>query len=209
MAEGQDPVSHCFGATVGIDCVRDARELPFNVLAVLFATEDQAAVNAERTAIVLGFATLAFALALFASCRTFASLLVRLGVKNPAQNRAYRALGKYHMYYWWFFGVSVLSHVIMATFHTGLPQANDPDAAAHWTVWLLGLASAFSGAALFSSCRISPRLLAPTIPTLSLTNKVYRSFFGRHAFYWLALALFVAAHFIASYLHAGLWPAAG
>lgn len=176
-------------------------------MSVPFQASD-AAYN-ERIAIVLGFVTLALATATFASCRTFSSFLVRLGISGTNKSQIHLKFNKYHMYYWWFFGVSALAHVMMGTFHTGLPQSNDPDAGVHWMVIVLGLASAFSGAALFSSCRISPRLLAPTIPTFSLTNKVYSSFFRRHSNYWVVLALFVAAHFIASYLHTGLWPAAG
>ena len=97
-----------------------------------------AAVYGERTAIVLGFATLVLALAAFASCRTFASVLTRLGAKDPARNKAYRAFNRYHLYYWWFFGVAVLAHVMMATFHTGLPKAGDPDAGIHWVILGLG-----------------------------------------------------------------------
>ena len=167
----------------------------------------QASVYSERTAIILGFVTLALALAAFASCRTFVSLLTRLGVKNPTRSQAYRGFNRYHLYYWWFFGVAFLAHVMMATFHTGLPEAGDPDAGVHWAILILGLASGISSVAVFASCRILPRLLAPTVPKLSLTNKPYRSFFGYHSYYWLALVLLVAAHFLTVYLHTGAWPA--
>ncbi len=169
----------------------------------------QASVYGERTAIVFGFVTLALALAAFASCRTFASILTRLGAKYPSQNRAYRAFNRYHLYYWWFFGVAVLAHVMMATFHTGLPEAGDPDSGVHWAILALGLTSGISSLGVFGSCRVLPRLLAPKLPGLSLANSSYRSFFGYHAYYWLVLALLVAGHFMAVYLHAGVWPAIG
>lgn len=178
-------------------------------MSVLYQVSAQTAIYSERVAIVLGFVTLVLVLALFVSCRTFVSLVTRLGAKDPSRLEVYRRFNKYHMYYWWFFGVSVLSHVMMATLHTGLPQAGDPDAAIHWTILILGLFGAFSSVVLFSSCRISPRLLAPTVPKLSFANRSYRSFFGYHSYYWWAFILFVAAHFAAGYLHAGIWPGLG
>jgi hypothetical protein len=169
----------------------------------------QAPVYGERTAIVLGFAAVALALAAFASCRTFVALIKHLGVNDPSQNRVYRRFNRYHVYYWWFFGVAVLAHVLMATFHTGWPKAGDPDAGVHWMILILGTASGIASASLFGSCRISPRLLAPAVPKISLGNEAYRSFFGYHSFYWLALILVFAGHFLAGYLHAGIWPGPG
>ena len=175
-------------------------------MGVLYRVSAQTAVNDERVAIIFGFITLALALAVFTSCRTFVSLLMRAGIKKPADNKIYRTFNKYHMYYWWFFGVSVLAHVMMSTFHTGLPKAGDPDAGIHWTILILGLGGVISSGVLFSTCRISQTLLAPAIPKLSLTNKAYASYFKYHAYYWWALALLVAAHFAAGYIHVGFWP---
>jgi hypothetical protein len=176
---------------------------------MLFLIADPAAVNGERVGIALGFLALGLGVAVFASCRSFVGLLERLGIKDPAGSRGYRAFNKFHMFYWWSFGVAVLAHLMMTTFHTGLPRPGDPDAGVHLTILMLGLASGLSSATLFFSCRISQRVLAPTMPGLSVSNRTYRSFFARHSYYWLVFGLFLAAHLVASYLHVGLWPAAG
>lgn len=176
---------------------------------VSFQISAQAAVYNERIAISLGFVTLALALAIFISCRSFVTLLMRFGLKNPTKNKAYQSFYRYHTYYWWFFGVSVVSHIMMATLHTGLPQAGDPDAGIHWIILILGLMSALSGLALFASCRAYSRLLTPAIPKLSFTGRTYKSFFSYHSYYWLVFALLVAGHFVVSYLHAGIWPGLG
>jgi hypothetical protein len=176
---------------------------------MLFDISSQPAVYNERIAIILGLVTLVLALAIFASCRTFVSLLQRLGLENPSQNKFYQGFYKYHLYYWWGFGVSLLAHVMMVTLHTGLPRSGDPDAGVHWVILILGLASAVSGVVLFFSCRILPRLLAPKTPRLSLSNKAYKTFFTYHTYHWWTFALFVAAHFIISYIHAGVWPGTG
>lgn len=160
----------------------------------------------ERIAIIIGVVTLCTALAAFGTCRTFISLLTWMGVRNPVHSRLYQAFNKFHLYYWWFFGIFVLAHLMMAVIHTGLPKAGDPDAGVHWIILGLGLASMFSGITLFFSCRVSPRLFSPKIPSLSLSNKAYRSFFKYHAYYWIIFMLLVAAHFAVVYVHAGIWP---
>ena len=94
-----------------------------------------AEVSNERVAIVPGFITLLFAAATFISCRTFINLLARVGVKNIQQNGFFHYFYKYHSYYWWAFGVAVLTHLTVALLHTGLPQAGDPDAKSTARYW--------------------------------------------------------------------------
>ena len=175
-------------------------------MSLLFQIANQTAVINERIAISLGFITLALGLATFISCRSFISLLMRLGIKTPMRNAVFLSFYRYHTYYWWFFGVAALSHFMMATFHTGLPQPGDPDAGIHWLILALGMASAVSGLTLFSSCRAYPRLMSPAVPKLSFQSATYRMFFRYHSYYWWVFGLLVAAHFVASYLHAGIWP---
>jgi cytochrome b561 len=175
----------------------------------LFQISGQATVLSERIAIILGFITLGSAMATFASCRTFVSLLLRLGAGNPIHNKVYQSFNRYHGYYWWAFGVSVLTHIMMAIFHTGLPQAGDPDAGTHWIILILGMTTAIMGIVLFFSCRITPKLLAPLKSKSSRIDKIHRSFLRFHPYFWWVFVLLAAAHFAAAYLHAGLWPQAG
>jgi len=160
----------------------------------------------ERTAIVLGVITLVLSLAIFASCRTFASLLHRFGLRIVTQSRSYKALNKYHSFLWWFMGVSLLSHVTLAFIHTGLPQAGDPDANVHWRILAFGLSGATFALTVFISCRISPRLLTLGRPGRLLKNMVYRPFYGLHSYYWWIFIVIAAVHFAIGYHHAGIWP---
>jgi cytochrome b561 len=166
----------------------------------------QTALYNERIAIVFGIVTLLFGLATFVSCRTFVSLFVRLGLGDISNNKIYRAFNRYHLYYWWFFGILLIAHIMMATLHTGLPQSDDPDAGIHWIILVLGLAAGLTGIVVFFSCRVLPKLLGRTKPRFSLTNKMYRSFFIYHAYYWWLFILLVTAHFTVSFLHVGFWP---
>ena len=178
-------------------------------MVAVFAISGQGAVYGERIAIALGLGTTVMGLAVFISCRTFVSLLSQAGTMRGLRSRAYQTFSGYHVYYWWFFGVCVTSHVMMASFHTGLPQPGDPDAGAHWLILSLGAVGALSVLAVLFSCRLSRRLLAPTVSALSFASKPYRSFFKYHSHYWWILVVLVAAHFATSYLHAGVWPGAG
>jgi hypothetical protein len=176
---------------------------------IAFQISGQATIYNERVAVFLGFASLLLVLTIFATCRTFGSLLSQAGLASITRSHAYQTLGRYHLYYWWFFGVTVLAHLMMAVFHTGLPVAGDRDTGIHWTILAAGLASGISGTTLFLSCRVSPRLLSPALPQLTQANKLFGAFFRKHSYYWLALGVLLITHVLAAYLHVGFWPGAG
>jgi len=173
---------------------------------VFYQVASPTSIYSERIAIIFGFITLVFALAIFFSCRTFVSLMTKLGVKNLLQWKPYKKFYQYHLYYWWLFGIAVLAHVIMGTIHTGLPKSGDPDAGIHWSILILGAVSLVSGIILFFSCRIIPRLISPTLPNINTENKTYFSIFKYHSYYWILFVLSVAVHFIITFIHTGVWP---
>jgi hypothetical protein len=100
----------------------------------------------------------------------------------------------------------MVAHFMVAVLHTGLPQGGDPDANVHWAILGLGLFSAVSATSLFCSCRVLPRLVAMATPKTPFNNILYRSFYKYHNYYWLIMALLVAAHFLVNFNHAGVWP---
>jgi cytochrome b561 len=173
---------------------------------MLFASAGNSPVYEERLAIVLGILTLVSALAAFISCRTCLGWLTRLGVKDITQNRPYAWFYKWHLYYWWSFGVFVVAHLMVAVVHTGLPQAGDPDAPVHWWILGLGLFSALSGILIFFSCRIMPRLMTMLRSSNPLERPSYRSFTRGHSYYWASMGLLVLGHFLVAFNHAGIWP---
>jgi hypothetical protein len=131
---------------------------------------------------------------------------MRVGLQGFAKSRAFKAFSRYHGHYWWFFGASVLAHLTMAIAHTGLPAAGALDAGIHWIILGLGAFGAISLLSLFASCRLYPRLLGHSVQGLSVSGKGYRSFFVLHQYFWLAFALLLSGHFLAGYLHVGIWP---
>lgn len=160
----------------------------------------------ERLAIVLGFITLFFVLATFASCRSFITLLNHFGWKNPIDSEAYRIFYRYHFYYWWAFCFVFTLHLMTAVMHTGLSTTDDPDAYLQWYVLWSGLALFVSSLVLFSSCRSLPNLLNLFAGENPLTVKGYQLFYRYHSYYWLVFFLLIAGHFAFGYVHAGIWP---
>ena len=160
----------------------------------------------ERSAVALGFVTLAFALATFVSCRSCLTFLGRLGIKNLTETRRYRAFYRYHGYYWSAFLITLPVHLILALVHTGLPMAGDPDAPVHWVILSFALASVVSTGVVFSSCRSLVRVFALMMKRRPLINPSYRVFYGYHAYFWAVLMLAIAGHFAAANVHIGFWP---
>jgi hypothetical protein len=167
---------------------------------------DRSAIYNERLAIVLGLLTLTLAAASFISCRSCLSRLKYLRLPDPTKIKGYSSFYKYHLYYWWAFGVFLVSHVLVAIAHTGLPQAGDPDAGAHWTILGLGFFSALSSSVVFCSCRVLPRLAALVSPGSLFNNTAYKFLFRYHAYFWIIFFLLAFSHFAAGYHHAGIWP---
>ena len=173
---------------------------------ILFQAADASAIDNERLAIVFGFVTLGLGVAAFLSCRICLAWLKRLGFKDPVHAGWYASFYGYHLYYWWGFGIAVVSHLWVALVHTGLPQSGDLGAGIHWAILGLGLFAAISASSVFFSCRVLPRLVAMATRGKPWHNARYRVYSSYHAYFWVMAALLVAAHFAASYRHAGVWP---
>ncbi len=160
----------------------------------------------ERLAVVLGFVTLAAAVATFASCRTCLSFLARFGLKIRVEAGWYRPFYKYHGYYWWIFLFALTLHFLGAIMHTAIPRAGDPDAPIHWVVLGFALGAAVMTGAVVSSCRSTAGLLNTFTGKTPVSNRRYFSFYRYHAYYWLILILAIAGHVTGSYIHIGFWP---
>ncbi len=173
---------------------------------MFFQGSDITAVYDERIAIVLGYLTLISGLAVFISCRTCVSWLRHLGMKDPTTTRGYAGFYRFHLYYWWAFGVLLLIHLMMAILHTGLPQAGDPDASVHWIILGMGLFSAIAALMVFSSCRVLPRLITIATSRNPFQNIHFKTFFQNHSYFWVPLVLLAGVHIAFGFQHAGIWP---
>jgi hypothetical protein len=162
----------------------------------------------ERLAIILGFITLSSGLAAFFSCRIFVSFTMHARNKASPLNKLYADFYKYHLYYWWAFGVMLVAHLLISVVHTGLPQAGDPDAGIHWAILGFGALSLIIAVVLFSSCRVVPRLIAMATPRNPFKNTFYSRIYRFHSYYWVLLLAAVLTHFLLSYFHTGIWPGA-
>jgi hypothetical protein len=175
-------------------------------LSRLSLAADPGSVTNERIAIILGFITLTLALTVFASCRICLMTFKRLGLSKPLESAAYQRFYSFHSYYWWLFGVFLLSHLSQALIHTGLPQAGDPDAGAHWIILGFGFCGMLTSATTFLSCRLFFRLSGMLKIRQIARSSAFLAFYRPHTYYWLLFFLLVAAHFAEAFRHAGVWP---
>jgi cytochrome b561 len=163
----------------------------------------------ERLAIALGLLTLVFALAILASCRSFAFLLNRFGVKDYTNNKPYQSFYKFHSYYWWIFWLAFVLHLMTAVTHTELPAVGDPDAGIHWLILGFGAAALVSMLIVSLSCRSIIAFSNIFTEKSLLKFKIYNSFYRYHSYYWFVFILLIAGHFTSAYIHAGIWPGSG
>jgi hypothetical protein len=146
--------------------------------------------------------TLASALAVFASCRTFVSLIQRLGLKDPKSNRAYKAFYDLHAFYWEGFLLLLSTHLIAALAHTVIFDKSDLNSYQHVRILMLGLGAAVAGGVIFASCRIPFGSLRNTFKN----PKGYLVFYGFHGWFWLIVFAVIGAHFFFAHAHVGFWP---
>jgi cytochrome b561 len=161
----------------------------------------------ERIAVSLGFVTLVAALATFASCRSFITLISRYTRKSLLENKAYQSFYKYHTYYWWSFLLILIVHMLSASIHTDLlPAADDPDALQHWLILGFAFGTLVSISVQFSSCRSFAGLINFFTQKSLLRFRAYNSFYKFHAYYWWIFLAAVAGHVIAAAIHTHIWP---
>ena len=160
----------------------------------------------ERLAVALGFISVVSALAAFTTCRSFITLVMKLGFKDPLQVKWYKAFYKYHGYYWPALWISLVLHVILALLHTQLPQIGDPDAVIHLYILVAGLVSFIAMIVLGFSCRVFGTFLNTRTGKPPLQFRLFGAFYKRHGLYWLILLATFAVHFIFAYRHIGFWP---
>ena len=163
-------------------------------------------VYGERLTIILGYVALASVVAVFASCRTFISLMGRLGARNLVEAGWYRPFNRYHGYYWWIFLFALVNHLLTTLMHTGFPTAGDPDAASHWVILSLGFGSLLAVGVTLSSCRSIVGLARAFTEKDPLASRGFRAWYRIHSPYWIVLGPIVIVHVISAYLHAGIWP---
>ena len=158
----------------------------------------------ERIAIILGYITLALALAIFFSCRIFTGFMKKRGWVKIVDHPLYSKFNTYHGTYWWFFIIVLTTHLLTAFAHVGIPQSGDPDSPIHWGILATGLLGSFVIWGIYFSCRSVSTFWS------YFTDKgpaqLYPSFFKRHNAVWLLFGIIIAIHLVLALYHVGVWP---
>jgi cytochrome b561 len=161
---------------------------------------------AERLTVALGFVTLFFALATFASCRSCLSFLSYIGVKDLTNQWWFKPFYNLHGYYWYGFLILLTIHLLAAVMHTAVPNLADPDGLIHLIILSFGIVSLVFTGTVLSSCRSLVGLITLFSEKSPLNNLGYRSFYRTHSLLWGILFLAIAGHFASGYFHVGFWP---
>lgn len=164
------------------------------------------ALYSERLTVALGFVTLFFTLANFASCRSCLSLLGYLGMKSPLEKKWFRPFFNLHGYYMYGFLFTLALHLVAAVMHTAIPTIGDPDGLIHLIILSFGFASFIFVGVVFFSCRSLVGLLNLFMEKGPLNSQGFQSFYRYHNLFWGVLFLAIAGHFTSGYIHVGFWP---
>ena len=172
---------------------------------MLYAITGDLGLYGERTAVVLGFASLALFVSMGLTCRSFPVLARKIRLGGLVEKRAYRTFFGYHSFFWYGFFIVLVLHLLTGIMHTSLPQAGDPDEAIHWAILIFAGSVLLSLGLVFSSCRSCVSLFT-MMRGHSPLHGVYAAYYRLHSYLWLLLLLALVGHLTASYIHIGFWP---
>jgi hypothetical protein len=151
--------------------------------------------------LALGIGILLSILAVATSCRSFATLLNLSGGGGNTRVKLYGAFARYHSYYWAVLGWVLVLHLLVTTYHLGLPVAGEPYLLAHKVAIFSAIGNLAFVAAVFSSCRSFARLFGWIMPGGPLGNKKYRLFYKYHSYFWWFLGFSIGGHIIFGMIH--------
>ena len=159
----------------------------------------------ERLAVALGFVTLVLFIGTGLTCRSFVPLADRLNITWFTGSRPYKAIFRYHSFFWYGFFVVLFLHMLIGFMHTEFPQAGDPDAVQHLWILVFAVSLFISVGLTFSNCRTFMGFLR-IFKGDSLLAGFYGRFYRLHSYVWVLLLVALVGHLIASYIHIGFWP---
>ena len=160
----------------------------------------------ERLAVVLGFCTLGFFIAMATTCRSFVPLAGKIGLSELTKSKAYRKYFGFHSFFWYGFFMLLILHMMTGFMHTEFPRAGDPDVGIHWAILIAAGSVLLSIGMTFSSCRSFVGIFRAAGKN-PLAGR-YSGYYQMHNYIWILLLLALIGHLTASYLHIGFWPSA-
>ena len=150
----------------------------------------------------LGLAVLLSAIAVLASCRSFAGLLKINITGNSRGMKFYRGLYKYHSVWWMAFWWILIMHLMVTMIHVGPPLANEPFHISHLIVFFTAIGNILLVTAVLSSCRTFSGMFGRLVSKKPRINKIYRSFYRYHSYAWWLLGAFIGVHIVSGLIHA-------
>jgi hypothetical protein len=163
---------------------------------------DQLDVYIHWLVLLLGIGVLISGVAVFTSCRSFASLFHLIQPGNSLRARLYKAYYKYHSFYWVAFWYVLAMHLLVTITHVGLPNVSDPFFRAHQVVFFTALGNAFLVLVVLTSCRSFASILNFFINRSPLANRKFKRFYQFHSYFWWFLGISLCGHIVFGVIHA-------
>jgi hypothetical protein len=152
--------------------------------------------------LLLGIIILLSIIAIFTTCRSFASYFNLLNAKGNTSNRFYRKYYRYHSIYWTILLYALILHLMVTTIHVRLPVAGEPFYSAHQIVFYSSIINLVLVLAVFFSCRSMIGMFNFFKSRSLLNNNIYKKFYKFHSFLWLLLAMSIGFHIVFGMIHA-------
>ncbi|MCL5073975.1 MAG: hypothetical protein M1308_24245 [Actinobacteria bacterium] len=152
--------------------------------------------------LLLGISVFISGMAIFTTCRSFASFFNLLNTKNQVLNRIYKKYYRYHVIYWIVFLYLLITHLMVTITHVRLPINGEPFIISHQAVFYSSIINFVLVLAVFFSCRTMAGMFNFFRSGNILNNSIYKKFYRYHLFYWLILAISVGGHIVFGMIHA-------
>ncbi len=152
--------------------------------------------------LLLGIGVLLSGIAIFTSCRSFASFFNLPYTKNQALNKIYKQYFRYHSIYWIVFLNLLLVHLMVTITHVRLPANGAPFNTSHLFVFYSSIINFALVLTIFFSCRTMVSMFNFFRSKSLLNNRIYKKFYKYHVFYWLILAISIVTHIVFGMIHA-------
>lgn len=152
--------------------------------------------------LLLGIGIFLSLIAIFTTCRSFASFFKLFETKNSKLSRIYKTYFSFHSAYWIIFLILLTLHLMVTITHVRLPLIGEPFYFYHQFVFYSSITNLFLVFAIFFSCRTMVGMFNFIKSRSLLNNRRYKMFHKYHIYYWLILAISITGHIVSGIIHA-------
>lgn len=142
----------------------------------------------------LGIGILVFGTLVFTTCRSFTLRFLLNKSSNNLFGKLYSMVQRYHSYYWVFFWMLLILHLMVTVTHVGFPAQGVPYIGAHWSVFITATVNLLMTFVVFSTCKSFISLTRIFSDIDPLRNKMFQKYYRLHTWLWLLWLISICVH---------------